>query len=337
MCFKADFDSPNDVVPVSDPEIFSELQRIAQMQTIAQRAQLFPQLYDQHKVEEGILKMMKVKDPTQYLNPKPTPKPEHAINENIAAALGQPIIAFPDQDHLAHIQCHLSFLEDPMFGKNPLMAAQAIPGIIENVKQHMLFWYGMEIFKVATEANNGKDISQYQQINDPDVKTAFDQLLAAATQKVSPTAQQIFAKVPSVIAAAQALLKQYQPPQPMDPSVVAQQKVQADTQAKQAEVQVKQQQLQQDAQSTAQEMQLEAQKAAMQHAQVTAQQQLDASTAAGEAQGVQQKTQADNSTKLQVTTEDNNTAMEIAAAEIAAGHKSNIKDGAAIGGKPRTT
>jgi len=75
------------VVPISDPEIFSELQRIAQMQTIAQRAHS-SRSSTIIQGRDGILKMMKVKDPTQYLNPKPTPKPQHAVNENIAAALG---------------------------------------------------------------------------------------------------------------------------------------------------------------------------------------------------------------------------------------------------------
>jgi hypothetical protein len=152
MAWKEDFDAPDDVVPVSDPEIFSELQRVAQIQTIAQRAQIFPQLYDGYAVESDILKMMKVPNPEKYLVPKPEPKPLNAINENIAASLGQPVVAFPDQDHLAHIQSHLNFLTDPIYGANPLMAGQAIGALLQNVKEHMLFWYGMEVHRIATEA-----------------------------------------------------------------------------------------------------------------------------------------------------------------------------------------
>jgi len=339
MVFKADFDAPNDVVPVSDPEVFSELQRIAQVQTIASRAQIYPDQYEQHEVESEILKMTKVKDPQRFLKPKPKPKPEHAVNENIAASLGQPIIAFPDQDHLAHIQAHLSFIEDPMYGANPLMAPQAIPAILQNVKEHMLFFYGQQIFSIASKAAE-TDITEFMSIKDTEVKTKFDILLAAATQKAHPLFQQNFQQVPAVIAKAQALLKQFQPPQPTDPSVVAQNKVTADTQ-------LGQQKLQQQAQT-------DAQKNALAQAQLK----QDGATAAGEAQITQSTNAADNqtkvatttatnqsrekiagqsdSTKVQTTSMDNNSAMEIAAAEIEAGKKTQITDGAGIGGKPRT-
>jgi hypothetical protein len=332
MVFKADFDAPNDVVPVSDPEIFSELQRIAQMQTIASRAQLFPQLYDLHAVEEGVLKMMKIKDPKQYLKPEPTPKPEHAANENIAAALGQPIVAFPDQDHLAHIQMHLAFIEDPLFGGNPLMAPQAIPAILQNVKEHMLFYYGMQIFEAAQaglkETGSDADLNEFKDIKDPQVKSAFDQLLAAASQRVHPGMQNAFAKVLPVIQKAQATLKQFQPPPMMDPSQVAMAKVQQDGQQNQAENQLEAQKLQQQATLAAQT-----------NAQKSAESQLQASTTQGVAQGNNQTklqvAQGSDQTKLATTQADNTTAMEISAATIQAGHKSQLSDGQGVGGKPR--
>lgn len=346
MTFKADFDAPNDVIPVSDPEIFSELQRIAQMQTIAQRAQLFPQLYDQYKVETGILKMMKVKDPTQYLTPKPTPKPQHAVNENIAAALGQPIIAFPDQDHFAHIQAHLAFIEDPIFGQNPLMAPQAIPAILQNVKEHLLFAYGMTIHDIASEAA-GEDISEYMSIHDAGVKTDFDKMLAAATQIAHPGFQKMFEQVLPVIQNAQSLLKQFQSPQPVDPSVVASKKVDADAAAKAADTQVKnkvadnqaqvdaqtaalkQAELSQTAQSTASEQSLTVQKTA-------ADNQTKLQTTGATNQSREKIAGESDSVKLQTTAEDNDTAKEIAAAEIEAGHKTQIKNGESVGGKPRS-
>jgi len=327
MCFKADFDSPNDVIPVSDPEIFSELQRISQMQTIAQRAAMFPQLYDLPKVEQGILKMMKVKDPEQYLKPEPKPKPEHAVNENIAAALGQPITAFPDQDHLAHLQCHLDFIKDPMFGASSLFAAQAIPPLLQNIKEHMLFYYGMQIFQNAQEALGKKyDLNEMRAINDPAVKGAFDQLLAAASQTTHPQIQQSFAGIPPVIQAAQALLKQFQQPPPMDPSVVAQQQVQADSQNNQAKNQIETTKVQNQANVDAQTLALKKAELAQ-----------NATLADGTNQVKLQVAGGSDQTKLQTTQEDNNTAMEISAAEIEAGKKSQLTDGAGVGGKPRIT
>jgi hypothetical protein len=295
------------------------------MQTIAQRAAMFPQLYDLHKVEQGVLKMVKIKDPEQYLKPEPKPKPEHAINENIAAALGQPITAFPDQDHLAHIQCHLAFLEDPMFGGSSLMAPQAIPSILQNVKEHMLFYYGMQIFETAqAQLPKGMDLNELRAINDPAVKGAFDQLLAAASQHTHPQMQKDFAGVPAVIQKAQAMLKQFTPPTPMDPSVVAQQKVQADSQNNQAKNQLETQKVQNQANVDAQTAELKKAELAQ-----------NATLADGTNQTKLQVASGSDQTKIQTTTEDNNTAMEIAAAEIEAGKKSNVTDGKGIGGKPR--
>jgi type IV secretory pathway VirB10-like protein len=235
----------------------------------------------------------------------------------------------------------MAFIEDPLFGANPLMAAQAIGGILQNVKEHMLFWYGMQIHAIASEAA-GTDVSEFMTIKDAEVQTKFDQMLAAATNKVHAQTVQYFGKLPPAIAKAQALLKQYSPPPPMDPSVVAGQKVQADAQAKMADTQIKQQQLQQDAQQSAAELQQKSQQAAQQAATDAAQQQLDAKLSDGANQTQLQKATMDNSTKtnvvqaqdatkLTVTAEDNNVAMQIAGAELAAGKHTNIKNGQAVG------
>jgi hypothetical protein len=67
----SDFDGPMDVIPVSDPAIFSETQRFAQTQAIMQRAAQVPQLYDPRKVEEMFLRAMKVPD-DEVLQPAPS-------------------------------------------------------------------------------------------------------------------------------------------------------------------------------------------------------------------------------------------------------------------------
>ena len=355
MAFKEDFDSPMDVIPVSDPEIFSELQRISQVQTIAARSQLLPQLYDQRKVEEAILERMKIKDAKSFLVPKPEPKPLNAINENIAAALGQPIVAFPAQNHLAHIQAHAKFIEDPMFGQNPLMAAQALPALLQNIKEHMLFQYGMDIHSVATEAANGKDITEWMSIKDAETASTFDGLMAAAANLVAQKNQAQYTQILQVISEAQAVLQKYQPPQPMDPSAVAGQKVQADQQKAQADNATKQQEIATQAQLDSQKLQLEQKKVAT-DAQLGAsaqQQQMDETkmtlgaekvkadsenathvtttgiTAQAHLQGIAHQDQ----TKLAVTEQDNTVAEQIAEAEIEAGKHTNLKDGQAVGKK----
>jgi hypothetical protein len=344
MVFKADFDTPDDVVPVSDPEIFSELQRAAQMQTLAQRAMVHPELYDARKIEEGICKLMKIPNPEQYLLPKPEPKPLNAVNENIAASFGQPITAFPDQDHLAHIQVHLDFIQDPLFGANPLMAAQSINGLLENIKQHMLFWYGTEIHRIASEAA-GADITQFMTVKDSEVQTRLDALLAAASQNLHPQTQQVFGKLPPIIQKAQQILQSHMPPQPQDPTAVAAQVAQNDKADNDAKNQIATQKLQQEAQNDAQQNALDQAEQSLQDSMQTKQITADATTADGNNQAKQQIADGNNQTKVQVVqsqdatklttvAEDNRVAEEIAGAEIAAGHSTQIKDGAAVGKKP---
>lgn len=350
MTFKADFDSPIDVVPVSDPEIFSELQRIAQVQTVAERAQLRPDLYDGRAVEEAILERMKIKDAKKFLMPKPEPKPMNAVNENIAASLGQPIVAFPAQDHLAHIETHLTFLMNPVLGQNPLMAPQAIPAILQNVKEHMLFWYGARIHEQATQAA-GQDISEFMSIRDTLVQTKFDKMLAAAAGLVNKEAATGFGQVMPAIQQLQQVLKQYQMPQPMDPALAAgaetQRKSKADDQKAQAEAaknQTAQAALQQKQAKDAGDQQIkmaqvqQAAKKAELDAQVNLQnrnsenetqlQQTDMQNSA-HLQGIESQ----NQTKLITNADDNRTAEEIAAAEIEAGKHTNIKNGNAINKK----
>jgi hypothetical protein len=219
------------------------------------------------------------------------------------------------------------------------MAPQAIPAILENVKQHMLFYYGMTVFNVAQkslkDSGSDQDLAEFQAIKDPAVKGAVDQLLAAATQQVHPGMQKAFAQLPAIIQKAQALLKQFQPPPMMDPSQVAAQGNQ-----------IKQQQVQGDQQIEQQKLQQTAQQNASKDAIAQAQLQLDSSTSQGEAQNDamiaaksdQTKLQvadSSNQTKLATTQADNTTAMEISAATIQAGHKSDLKDGQGVGGKPR--
>ena len=99
LASRKDFEGAMDVVPVSDPNIFSEAQRYAQVQSVAQRAQLFPQIYNLRKVEERILETLKIPDYESLLNPAVEPAEQNAVAENVSAALGRPVVAFQKQDH----------------------------------------------------------------------------------------------------------------------------------------------------------------------------------------------------------------------------------------------
>jgi len=317
---RSDFLGPMDIVPVSDPNIFSEAQRFAQVQAVSQRAMALPQIYDLRKVEERLLNQLRIPNAKDLLLPAPKPKEMNAINENVAASLGRPVSAFPEQDHLAHIQVHLDYLTSPVLGGSVLMSGTYIPIILNHLKEHIALWYATHVFEVASEAA-GRDISEFQQTKDAQVKQSFDQLLAATSQRVVPNAQAAFQAIPQIVQQAMATMQQLQQGMgPQDPAVAAamaevQRKAQADqinAQTKQAELQLSAQKLQINQAEQAQKMQQAAQR------EVLKQDRLD------------QRQRAELEVKLITNREDNQTAKEIAAAEVISGEKVGVSTGTGI-------
>ena len=317
---RSDFLGPMDIVPVSDPNIFSEAQRFAQVQAVSQRAMALPQIYDLRKVEERLLNQLRIPNAKDLLLPAPKPKEMNAINENVAASLGRPVSAFPEQDHLAHIQVHLDYLTSPVLGSSVLMSGTYIPIILNHLKEHIALWYATHVFEVASKAA-GRDISEFQQVKDPQVKQSFDQLLAATSQRVVPNAGQAFGAIPQIVQQAMAVMQQMQQGMaPQDPRVAAQmaevqRKAQADqinAQTKQAEMQLDAQKMQVAAQEQAQKMQQAAQR------EVLKQDRLD------------ERQRAELEVKLVTNREDNQTAKEIAAAEVLTGENVGVSTGTGI-------
>ena len=227
LATREDFEGPLDVVPVSDPNIFSETQRYAQVQAVAQRAQVVPQLYNLRKVEERILETLKIPNPQELLAKTVDPKEQNAVNENVAATMGHAVLAFPEQDHIAHLKAHLNYMLNPMLGSNPLIGATYLPIMLNHIKEHIAFWYATGVFEISSEAT-GLDLGEaMRNMKDPNERKAFDRMLAEASQTVSQEAQQVFDQLPQAIQQAQQTLQHLMPPPPMDPAVqVAQQQVQ---------------------------------------------------------------------------------------------------------------
>jgi hypothetical protein len=145
----SDFERNSDVVPVSDPHIFSETQRIAQMQAVKQLAAENPDLFDRRAVVSRFLKQMKVPNIAELMPAAIKPGEMNAIDENMSMALGKPAFAYPGQDHLAHIQSHLNFALDPTLGSNPIVAMACLPQEMEHIKQHMVLWYKDQMTQYA--------------------------------------------------------------------------------------------------------------------------------------------------------------------------------------------
>jgi hypothetical protein len=241
-----DFEKNSDVVPVSDPHIFAESQRYAQVQALAARAQANPDLYNRLAVEKRILKQIKLPDINEVLPDPQDVKEMNPALENVAMTLGKPVGAFPAQEHLAHLQVHLDYAKDPMYGANPIMAPTFIPQMLEHLKQHLTLWYLNSMDKYASDAlGEPFDILKVQ----PVIQEA-QKLLAASSQHVHQDTQQQFAGVVPVMQQMIQTIQQLKSQQqPTDPSVQALVQTQmAETQRKAADDQAR---LQFDAQKLA--------------------------------------------------------------------------------------
>lgn len=297
MVRRSDFEGPMDVIPVSDPNIFSDMQRYAQIEIIEARAQAMPQLYNLRAVEEMILERTKIPNAAKkLLNPMPKPERMNAVNENVAATMARPLVAFPDQDHLAHIKTHLNYMMNPVLGANPVIAPVFTPAILNHIKDHIALWYVNEVVRIGSEAA-GVDIALLMDPDNPEIDRQYDRTLAAASDFVNAEAQKQLGSLPEILQQAIQFLQSMnqQPVSPEQVAMMAAQNQQAETQRKtqadQVEAALKQQKIVAD----------------------------------------QQAKMAEIAAKAEMNREDNQTAMLISASEISAGGKTNLKTGTGIG------
>jgi hypothetical protein len=214
---RADFKRNSDIIPVSDPHIFSETQRIAQMQSVLQMAQQFPDMFDKRAVVTQMLKQLKVPNLNELMPNPIKPLEVSAADENAAMALGKPAFAYPDQEHLAHIQTHLAFAQDPAFGGNPFIAPKFLPNVLEHLKQHMTLWYTKQMNDYVTGGTK-LNISNYV---DTKLVKEIDRAMAIASSHVVLDSQSTFQGVLPVIQQLMQAMQQtaqQQPPAPMDGS-----------------------------------------------------------------------------------------------------------------------
>jgi hypothetical protein len=132
----ADFDDRVDVIPVSNPNVFSQAQRIALAQSQLQIAQQAPQMHDLHEAYRRVYEALGVRDIDKILLPQSSdePEPKDPAQENIDALSDTVLKAFEGQDHDAHIITHLTFGTSPMVAQNPIVAINLQKHVLEHVK-----------------------------------------------------------------------------------------------------------------------------------------------------------------------------------------------------------
>jgi len=130
---QVDFDDRIDIIPVADPNIFSQSQRITLAQTELQLAQSNPQIHNLYNAYKKMYEAIGVKDVNQILPPPAPMAPMDPSLEHINAMAGKPFQAFPGQDHRAHITAHLNFMSTNMVRNNPMIMAAIQKNILEHI------------------------------------------------------------------------------------------------------------------------------------------------------------------------------------------------------------
>jgi hypothetical protein len=128
-----DFDDKVDILPVADPNIFSQTQRISLAQTEMQLAASNPQIHNQYEVYRNMYEALGVKDIDLILKKPQQPAPLDPALEHIAAMGSKPFQAFPGQDHRAHMTAHLNFLATNLARNAPMVAAAVQKNCMEHI------------------------------------------------------------------------------------------------------------------------------------------------------------------------------------------------------------
>jgi hypothetical protein len=175
--FKNDFDGRIDIVPVSDPNIPSNAHRMMMANMALQMAQQSPPgMFNLEALNRTILNAANMPNVEEILPPKIQPKPMDPVSDIMAATKGVPIAAFPGQNHDAHIQVKMAYLQDPMNGANPIM--ERIRPIIEaNIQEHSIMKYQEQMSGITNQMMQQNP----EQANNPAV---MEMAMAEAAQQV---------------------------------------------------------------------------------------------------------------------------------------------------------
>ena len=145
-----DFDERVDIIPVSDPNAGTMAQRIMQYQAALQLAAQAPEMYDMPLLHRQMLDVLGIQDADQIVPTEKDMKPTDPVSENMDIINGKPLKAFIYQDHEAHIQTHMSMMQNPqvmqIMSKSP-NAKKAQAELAAHVQEHLAFQYRTEIEK----------------------------------------------------------------------------------------------------------------------------------------------------------------------------------------------
>ena len=167
-----DFDDRVDILPVADPNIFSQSQRISMAQTELQLATSQPQLHNLYQSYRKMYEALGVKNIDQILPPPAPVQPMDPSLEHINAMGAKPFQAFRGQDHTAHITAHLTFMSTNMVRNNP----QIMASIQKNILEHISLMAQEQVELEFEEPLQQMQMLQVQAQQDPQAKQQLQQL-----------------------------------------------------------------------------------------------------------------------------------------------------------------
>ena len=203
--YAADFNDRIDILPVSDPNIFSTAQRIAQAQSVLQMAQSAPNMHDMYAEYKRMYEAIRIPNIDEILiKPEDAPRMD-PIDENMSVMYGKPIKAFIEQDHDSHIAVHMQFLSDPSLAGNP-GAAGMQPILVAHVAEHIALLY-----RTRMEASIGVPLPPVPDFKEKDYK--FEDINPELDKLISQRAAQVVQEAPEMkkIAAIQPKGQQENP------------------------------------------------------------------------------------------------------------------------------
>jgi hypothetical protein len=249
---KSDYDS-TDVIPVSDPNAATMAQKIVQYQAVLQLAQSAPQLYNLPLLHRQMIEVLGIKNANKLVPVEDDQIPTDPVQENQNLLTGKPVKAFMEQNHEAHIQTHMSAMQNPKIVQLMQMNPQA-PAIqaamMAHINEHIAFEYRKQVEMSIGHPLPGEEQNKHM------APEMADQIAMATAQASQQLLQQ-----------AQQQASQQQAQQQMQDPVV---------QMQMQELQLKQQDLQLKAQKQAADMAAKADQIRIEEARIQAQKDIAA-------------------------------------------------------------
>ena len=188
MLVKDDFDGRIDVIAVSDPNSGTMAQRIMQYQAALQLSQQNPDMYDLPLLHRQMLDVLNIRDADKIIPLDEDIKPTNPVSENMNIINNKPVKAFMYQDHEAHIQAHMAFMEDPKImaiaGKSPMAKAMAA-AMAAHIQEHLAFAYRQQV-----EDELGVELPADNEDLPESVELRLSRLVAPAAEQLKGKNQQ---------------------------------------------------------------------------------------------------------------------------------------------------